>query len=413
MSRLSQREGLRAFGLDVAYERAEGSRLWYRDPDERPVWDFLGGYGSTFFGHNHPALSRAAVAFLEGKGVVHAQASVRAEADRLAAMLACRLRETIGGSYEIVLANTGTEAVELAARHADEALAARRDEIRRQVELVAGRRGCEQVEKSRDWSPDAVAVLRDHGIDPGPAALERVAEHNRRVLERPFVRLAARRSYHGMSARALSLTHDPSRRFGRAPRMRDVRFVDAESPDELARVLREREAVVLRVRPGPERIGLERIAWTSAAGVFVEPIQGEAGIHPVPPAVAQAWQAACRRHGVALIADEIQCGLGRTGSFLYCEQLGVRPDYVLIGKSLGGGLAKLSAVAITSERFVPAFTLKHGSTFASDGLSSHVAARALALLDEERALETAAEKGEGLARCLRALAARHPSVIKD
>jgi 4-aminobutyrate aminotransferase-like enzyme len=94
---LSQREGLRAFGLDVAYERAEGSRLWYREPCERPVWDFLGGYGSTFFGHNHPALAKAAALFLERKGVVHAQASVCPDSDRLAAMLAGRLRESVGG----------------------------------------------------------------------------------------------------------------------------------------------------------------------------------------------------------------------------------------------------------------------------------------------------------------------------
>src|SRR5262249_47936446 len=114
-----------------------------------------------------------------------------------------------------------------------------------------------------------------------------------------------------------------------------------------------------------------------------------------------------------LVADEIQCGLGRAGSFLYAEQLGVRPDYVLLGKSLGGGLVKVSAVAIACARFIPEFTLQHGSTFAGDGLSSHVATRALRLLDAEDVAAAAGEAGRRLLSRLRALAARHPRAIRE
>jgi acetylornithine/succinyldiaminopimelate/putrescine aminotransferase/predicted amino acid dehydrogenase len=406
---LSQRRGLEVFGLDASYRRAEGSRLWYGDSEDRPVWDFLGGYGSTFFGHNHPELSRAAIAFLERAGVVHGQASVRPESERLAAALARRLHETVGGSYEVLLANTGSEAVEVAARHSEEALEMRRDNAEAWAEAEPRASGRDPAA----WSPEATKLLAAHAIDPGPLALARIAEHNRGVLDCPFVHLAVRRSYHGMSARAFSLTHDPGGRFGRGPKMADVRFVDADTPDDVARVLRERESTLLRIRRGTGGLRLEAEPWTPVAGLFLEPIQGEGGIHPLPREVAQAWREACRRHGVPLIADEIQSGLGRTGSFLYCEQIGIRPDYVLLGKSLGGGIAKLSAVAITSERFIPAFTLWHSSTFAGDGLSSHVAERALAVLDEERALDTAAEKGERLLSALCTLAARHPSVIKE
>src|SRR6185503_14939587 len=85
-------QALRSLGLDVTYHRGEGSRLWYTDGRERSVWDFLGGYGSTFFGHNHPALSRAAMDFLAHREVVHGQASVRAASDRLESLLRERLK---------------------------------------------------------------------------------------------------------------------------------------------------------------------------------------------------------------------------------------------------------------------------------------------------------------------------------
>src|SRR5262249_54763425 len=135
-------------------------------PTSAPYGISSAGTAPRSFAPNPPPPPPPRARFFRGKGAVPPPPTRAREAHPPAAMLACRLRETIGGSYEIVLANTGTEAVELAARHADEALAARRDEVRRQVELVAGRWGCEEGEESREWSPDAVAVLRDHGIEP-------------------------------------------------------------------------------------------------------------------------------------------------------------------------------------------------------------------------------------------------------
>lgn len=411
--RLGRQEGLRAFGMDVCYERGEGSRLYGRpSPSEagsegREVWDFLGGYGATFFGHNHPAITAAARDFFDAAGVVHGQASVRRESEELGEILARRIHESVGGSYEIVFLNTGAEAVEAAAKHTDEVLAARRDRAREWTEAS------ELGDGPLAWSEEATAQLRSHHIDPNGAERSALRAHNRRVLERPFVHLAAERSYHGMSGTALALTHDPEGRFGRTRRAGGVRFLDPEDPLSLARTLEEETAVLLRARRGRAGMVLETMPWTPVASVIVEPLQGEGGIHPLSKEVAAAWRAACDLRGVPLVVDEIQCGLGRTGTFLYSEQLGLRPDYVLLGKSLGGGVAKLSAVAIAAELFLPAFTLQHGSTFAGDGLSAQVARRALALLDEEHALEAARRKGEALREALRLLAARHPTVIKD
>ena len=402
----SRREALNALGLDVAYHRAEGSRLWYGDPgDERAVWDFLGGYGSTFFGHNHPALSEAAVSFLQSRGVIHGQASRRAASDRLVAALAHRLRQSVGRDFEIILANTGTEAVEVAAQHAEEALAVRRQALAERLEIDAP--------APLPWSPDASTLLQSLGIEPGPGALQRIYEHNRSVLAEPAVHLALEGSYHGQTARALSLTHDPGRRSGRHAEADHVRFIDPADRDGVDRIVQELCRTLIRVRQRPDALTVEAVPWAPVAAFFIEPIQGEGGIRPVPRDVAAAWQKSCNEHGVPLVADEIQCGMGRTGTFLHAQQLGIRPDYVLLGKSFGGGLAKVCAVAFASDHFLPDFTLRHSSTFAGDDFSSQVAARALELLDEEDALARATVRGESLLTRLRELARRYPSVIRD
>ena len=81
------------------------------------------------------------------------------------------------------------------------------------------------------------------------------------------------------------------------------------------------------------------------AGFVFEPILGEGGVRPVERAFQCAAEL-CAAHRVPLIADECQTGLGRTGHFLACEHLGVRPDYIILSKALGGGVAKISAVLI-------------------------------------------------------------------
>jgi len=148
------------------------------------------------------------------------------------------------------------------------------------------------------------------------------------------------------------------------------------------------------------------------AGFIFEPIQGEGGIHLMEPAFAQRAAALCRAAGVPLIADECQTGMGRTGAFLDCEHLGIQPDYIIISKALGGGLAKISALLIKRERYRDTFDLQHTSTFAGDDFSCAIALRTLELIDDTL-LAACREKGAQLLVGLRRLAARHPGVIAD
>ena len=150
----------------------------------------------------------------------------------------------------------------------------------------------------------------------------------------------------------------------------------------------------------------------SIAGMIFEPIQGEGGVREISVEFARRAAALCSARGAPLIADEIQTGMGRTGTFLACEALGVRPDYVLLSKALGGGVAKISATLIRRDRHVDKFDVLHTSTYAEDDYSSGIALKMLELLDEA-ALDDCRRKGDRLLDGLRALMAAYPDVIVD
>ena len=404
--RSSRMQALAALGLDITYERGSGSRLYPRG-ETQPVWDFLGGYGSTFFGHNHPRLTGALMDFVTHSGVAHAQASRHHESDELCARLAERLHTSVGVEYRVMLASTGAEAVEVAVKHAELTYVARREQLVESIQARGSPNG------AQPWTREARDLLASLRLWHDEHTLAAIQDHNRRELAAAACHIALRGSFHGMTARALDLTHDPDGRFGTRLSSARVEFIDPASADALTALLQGLSRTLLKVRVSADRLDVETIPWTPAVAFIMEPVQGEGGIHPIAGDVARAWQAACAARGVPLIADEIQSGMGRTGSFVYSEQLGLQPDYVLLGKSLGGGLAKISAVAIRRDHYVDTFSLQHTSTFADDDLSSRVALRALELLDAESALTVAREKGRQVCDALTALAARHVTVIKD
>ncbi len=159
-----------------------------------------------------------------------------------------------------------------------------------------------------------------------------------------------------------------------------------------------------RLVPYGDAAALEGAIDERTAAFLVEPIQGEGGI-VVPPAGYLARAAAiCRSRNVLLLVDEVQTGLGRTGRLLACEHEAVRPDGVILGKALGGGLLPVSAFVATSEVMDVIRPGDHGSTFGGNALAAAVALAALDLLTEERLAERAATLGAHFLERLRALA---------
>jgi predicted acetylornithine/succinylornithine family transaminase len=136
------------------------------------------------------------------------------------------------------------------------------------------------------------------------------------------------------------------------------------------------------------------------AAVIIEPIQGESGIHPIDPELLAAAREACDRVGALLIFDEIQCGMGRTGTLWAWQQAGVRPDVMTSAKGLGGGLP--IGACVTSREYADVLQPgDHGSTFAGGPVVAAAANAVLEVVDDDDFLASVEVKGERLAAGLR------------
>ena len=141
----------------------------------------------------------------------------------------------------------------------------------------------------------------------------------------------------------------------------------------------------------------------NTVGFLVEPIQGEGGIVVPPEGYLPACAQVCRENKVLFIADEIQTGLGRTGKTLACDHEGVKPDMIILGKALGGGVMPVSAVLASKEVLGVFNPGDHGSTFGGNPLGCAVARIALHILRRDNLAERANEVGQAFMERLRAI----------
>ena len=157
--------------------------------------------------------------------------------------------------------------------------------------------------------------------------------------------------------------------------------------------------------PYGDAAALEAAITKDTVAFLVEPIQGEAGVILPPPGYLRKVRELCTKHNVLLILDEIQTGLGRTGTLLAEEHDGIEADLTLIGKALSGGFYPVSAVLSNSEAMSVLHPGEHGSTFGGNPLACAVARMALKVLVEEDMIGNAARVGAHLLSRLRAIAA--------
>jgi acetylornithine/N-succinyldiaminopimelate aminotransferase len=190
-------------------------------------------------------------------------------------------------------------------------------------------------------------------------------------------------AFHGRTYGALSATPQESKQAPFAPLVPGFRAVEPTA-----------EAIVDTVD-------------SNTAAVLLEPVQGESGVHPLGDDVLRAARAACDETGAALVFDEVQCGVGRTGSLWAYEQSGVVPDAMTLAKGLGGGMP-IGALVIgprLADVFAPG---DHGSTFAGGPVSAAAANAVLDVVDDPAFLSGVLERGERLAEGLREL----PGVVE-
>ena len=147
-------------------------------------------------------------------------------------------------------------------------------------------------------------------------------------------------------------------------------------------------------------------------GFLVEPIQGEAGVIVPPDGYMREAAELCRENGVALVADEIQTGLGRTGRMFCCDWESVRPDVLVVGKALGGGVYPVSA-AVADAEFMDVFRPgDHGSTFGGNPLGAAVGMAALRVIMDEDLARRSDELGSWLMDRLRAIRSPHVEEVR-
>ncbi|HEV2732185.1 MAG TPA: aspartate aminotransferase family protein [Terriglobales bacterium] len=195
-------------------------------------------------------------------------------------------------------------------------------------------------------------------------------------------------SYHGRTFGAMSLTGQDKYRKGFEPLLEDVKFVPRNHLEALRAAVND-----------------------NTCAIVLEPIFGEGGIHECSVEFLKECRALADRHRAALIFDEIQCGLGRTGTIFAFQSFSVTPDIVAIAKPIAAGLPLGAFLA--KEEFASAISVgQHGTTFGGGPLACRVALEYLAVVEEEKLLENVARVGQHLQEELKLLAGKSAAALE-
>jgi 4-aminobutyrate aminotransferase / (S)-3-amino-2-methylpropionate transaminase / 5-aminovalerate transaminase len=160
-----------------------------------------------------------------------------------------------------------------------------------------------------------------------------------------------------------------------------------------------------------EHIFKNDIEASRVAAMIVEPVQGEGGFNVAPPGFLQRVRALCDQHGIVMIADEVQTGAGRTGTWFAVEQSGVAPDLITMAKSMAGGFP-ISAVVGRAEIMDAPAPGGLGGTYAGSPLACAAALAVLEVFEEENLLQRSRDVGQRITHRLQALAQQHPCIAE-
>ena len=233
------------------------------------------------------------------------------------------------------------------------------------------------------------AFFNNSGAEANETALKLARLHGwKKGIEQPLV-VVMENAFHGRTLGTMAASDGPSVRLGFQRLPGD--FIKIGFGDMAAL-----EAVTAQF-------------GTRIAAVLLEPIQGESGVLVAPPGYLKAMRDHCTRHGWLMMLDEIQTGIGRTGTWFAFQHEGIVPDVMTLAKGLGNGvpIGACLARAAVAELFTPG---SHGSTFGGNPLACRVGCTVLEIIQEQGLLENAARQGEHLLARLRIELEDHPQV---
>ena len=157
---------------------------------------------------------------------------------------------------------------------------------------------------------------------------------------------------------------------------------------------------------------LRAAATDKIAAIMVEPVQGEGGIRPLPDVCLKGLRDLCDEHGILMILDEVQCGMGRTGKLFAHEWAGITPDIMMVAKGIGGGFP-LGAVLATENAASGMTAGTHGSTYGGNPLACAVGAKVMEIVADDAFLAEVNRKAGLLRQKLEGLVAAHPNVFES
>jgi ornithine--oxo-acid transaminase len=203
--------------------------------------------------------------------------------------------------------------------------------------------------------------------------------------------IVCKNNFHGRTISIVSASNDPDARQNFGPFTPGIISVEYNNAAALEELLKDK----------------------SVAGFLIEPVQGEAGVVIPDAGYLKKCFDLCKASNVLFIADEIQCGLGRTGKILACDHDGVHPDILILGKALSGGTYPVSAVLANDDIMLCIKPGQHGSTYGGNPLACKVGIAALTVLKEEKLAENSERLGKILLNELKAIQASFPELVKE
>ncbi len=244
------------------------------------------------------------------------------------------------------------------------------------------------IKKLAELSGMDKVFIANSGAEANEGAMKLARKYGKLISQDKFEIVTAEHSFHGRTLATLTATGQPKYQEGYEPLPGGFRYVAFN-----------------------DKAALKAVVSAKTCAVMIEPVQGEGGIHVPLDGYLEYARELCDQYGALLIFDEIQSGMGRTGSFLACQTYGVKPDIITLAKGLAGGVpvGAFLATEKVAAAFVPG---DHGSTFGGNPLACAAALAVLETLEQENLIKNAAAIGEYLIEKLQTLQQKYPALIK-